>query len=122
MHGLQLLETIRSLPTPAAAAVMLRHAERFPILVATDHTLVELTPNGAVAAEAFGARIDGFDCVRIFHSPVKRCRQTAESIARGVSSTGCPVPGRTLTGYGNMRQSGPQCHASPQAIQSKQKE
>ena len=91
MHGLQLLETLRSLPTPAAAAVILRHAERFPILEATDHTLVELTPDGTVAAEAFGARIVGFDCVRIFHSPVKRCRQTAECIARGVSSTGCPL-------------------------------
>jgi hypothetical protein len=91
MHGLELLETIRSLPTHAAAAVLLRHAERFPLVEATDHTLVELTPDGAVAAEAFGGRIAGFDCVRIFHSPVKRCRQTAEGIARGVSSTGCPV-------------------------------
>lgn len=91
MHGLKLLETIRSLPTDADVAVFLRHAERFPILAATDHTLAELTPDGFVAAEAFGARVHGFDCVRIFHSPVKRCRQTAESIARGLISKGLPV-------------------------------
>ncbi len=91
MLGLKLLETIRSLPTGADAAVFLRHAERFPILHATDHTLAELTPNGLASAEAFGARIQGFDHVRIFHSPVKRCRQTAEGIARGLESTGRPV-------------------------------
>jgi len=91
MHGLQLLDTIHSLPTNAAAAAFLRHAERFPILDSADPTLAEITPDGAVSAEAFGTRIRGFDWVRIFHSPVKRCRQTAECIARGISSTGCPV-------------------------------
>lgn len=88
MLGHTLLETIHSLPTPTHAAAFLRHAERFPILVASDHTLAELTPDGHAAAEAFGTKIAGFDRVRIFHSPVKRCRQTAEGIARGLSTTG----------------------------------
>lgn len=91
MHGLPLLETIAALPTGASAAVFLRHAERFPIVDAAEPTLAEITPSGAAAAEAFGARIRDFACVRIFHSPIKRCRQTAESIARGVASTGCLV-------------------------------
>lgn len=91
MHGLQLLDTLRSLPTDAPAAAILRHAERFPILDSAEPTLAEITPGGAAAAGAFGARLCGFDDVRIFHSPVKRCRQTAECIARGVASTGCPV-------------------------------
>ena len=91
MHGLQLLETIQSLPSDTGAAVILRHAERFPILDASDPTLAEITPNGAVSAEALGTRIRGFDGVRIFHSPIKRCRQTAECIARGVLSMGGKV-------------------------------
>lgn len=91
MHGHTLLETLRSLPAQTNAAVFLRHAERFPILAAADHTLAELTPNGHAAAEAFGTRISGFDRVRIFHSPVKRCWQTAEGIALGLGATGCPV-------------------------------
>ena len=91
MHGLELLETLRLLPGGSAAAAFLRHAERFPILDAADPTLAELTPDGAAAAEAFGTRIHGFDDVRVFHSPVKRCRQTAESIARGAESRGCTV-------------------------------
>lgn len=88
MHGHELLATLRSLPPHASGAAFLRHAERFPIVDAADPTLAEITPNGAVAAEAFGARLEGFDCVRIFHSPVKRCRQTAECIARGLASAG----------------------------------
>lgn len=91
MHGLELLETLRSLPTSAPAAVFLRHAEREPIVDSAEPTLAEITPAGAGAAEALGAQIRGFGCVRLFHSPVKRCRQTAECLARGVSSTGCPV-------------------------------
>src|SRR5512138_1708542 len=91
MHGLTLLETLRSLPHDASAAVFLRHAQRHPIVDASDPTLAELTPVGSADAEAFGAKIAGFGCVRIFHSPVKRCRQTAECIARGVAATGCPV-------------------------------
>ena len=91
MHGHTLLETIRSLPTDTNIAACLRHAERFPILVASDHTLAELTPDGHVAAEALGARINGFDQLRIFHSPVKRCRQTAEGIARGFGAIGGAV-------------------------------
>jgi hypothetical protein len=91
MHGLELLETIRSLPLEGSSAIFLRHAERFPIVDAADPTLAEITPAGAAAAEAFGAGITGFDCVRLFHSPIKRCRQTAECIARGLESTGCSV-------------------------------
>lgn len=91
MLGHQLLETLHSLPAPAPAALMLRHAERFPIVDAGDPTLAEITPAGAAAAEAFGARLRGFDCVRLFHSPIKRCQQTAESIACGLASTSCSV-------------------------------
>lgn len=91
MHGLELLETIRSLPREGSSAIFMRHAERFPIVDAADPTLAEITPDGAVAAEAFGANITGFDCVRLFHSPIKRCRQTAEFIARGAESGGCAV-------------------------------
>lgn len=91
MHGLELLATLRSLPADAPAAAFLRHAERFPIVDASDPTLAEITPAGAAAAEAFGRQIEGFGCIRVFHSPIKRCRQTAECIARGIATTGVAV-------------------------------
>lgn len=89
--GSQLLQTIQSIPAGVSAAAFLRHAERHPILDATDPTLAELTEAGIAAAEVFGGKIVGFDRVRLFHSPVKRCRQTAEAIARGAKKTGCAV-------------------------------
>lgn len=91
MNGHRLLDTLRSLPKDAPAAAILRHAERFPIVDASAPTLAEITPAGAATAEAFGAKIEGFDCLRIFHSPVKRCLQTAECIARGAASKGHSV-------------------------------
>ncbi len=91
MHGHTLLESLHSLTDHSRVAACLRHAERFPIVVAADHTRAELTPAGHAAAEAFGARIQGFDQVRLFHSPIKRCQQTAEGIARGVVGRGGAV-------------------------------
>jgi Phosphohistidine phosphatase SixA len=88
MHGNELLETLRTLPAGQPAAVILRHAARFPITNQAEPHLAELTPQGIADAEAFGARLQGFDCIRLFHSPVKRCQQTAEGILRGARKAG----------------------------------
>ncbi len=88
MLGHELLETIHKLPSAANAAAVMRHAARHPIANPSEPTLAEITADGAKAAEAFGAQITGFARVRLFHSPVKRCRQTAECIAQGASSAG----------------------------------
>jgi Phosphohistidine phosphatase SixA len=88
MHGLELLETLRAVPAGTPAAVILRHAARFPITDQAESHLAELTPQGIADAEAFGTRIQGFDCIRLFHSPIKRCQQTAEAILRGATKIG----------------------------------
>jgi len=91
MYGHELLKTIKTLATDGNSAAMLRHAARFPIVDPTEPTLAEITAEGAAAAENFGRGIAGFECVRLFHSPVKRCRQTAECIARGALKAGLIV-------------------------------
>lgn len=91
MYGHDLLKTIETLPADGKSAAILRHAARFPIVDPTAPTLAEITPEGAVAAEDFGWRIRGFDRVRLFHSPVQRCRQTAECIARGAEKSGLTI-------------------------------
>jgi len=91
MYGNELLETIGTLAPDGATAAILRHAARFPIADPAHPTLAEITPDGAAAAEAMGRRITGFDRVRLFHSPVKRCRQTAECIARGALAAGVEI-------------------------------
>lgn len=89
MRGEKLLATLRREARhgkPLAAT--LRHAERHPITDPAWPDLPELTTTGRADAEAFGAALEGFELVRLFHSPVVRCRQTAEGIAAGVQRAG----------------------------------
>lgn len=92
MDGFELLTTLGALPAgTAAAAAIMRHAARHPIADPSQPAVAEITEEGAKAAETFGAGISGFDAVRLFHSPVTRCRQTTECIARGAVRAGLKV-------------------------------
>lgn len=91
MQGNELLETIAGLKTVPAVAAVMRHAARHPIANPAEPTLAEITTEGALAATEFGARLTGFDRVRLFHSPVKRCGQTAACIAQGAARAGLAV-------------------------------
>ncbi|MBI5381513.1 MAG: histidine phosphatase family protein [Opitutae bacterium] len=94
MYGQALLHTLAQLDATTDAAVMLRHAARFPITDPRTATTIELTPQGFRDAEAFGGKLTGFSRLRLHHSPVKRCQQTAEAIARGASANGLAVEWR----------------------------
>lgn len=90
MHGDDVLKMFPEIQAPTVAAII-RHAERYPIVDPSRPTEAEITPSGAEAARRFGERLEGFDKLRLFHSPVKRCRQTAECIAEGASQTGISI-------------------------------
>ncbi len=90
MQGRELLATLSTLRATRAAAV-LRHAARHPIVDPRAPLAAELTEAGHRDAEAFGASLQGFDRVRLFHSPVKRCQQTAEGVAAGAVRAGLQV-------------------------------
>lgn len=88
MQGHELLDTLATLPSAPAVAAVMRHAARHPIANPAEPALAEITADGAKAATEFGARITGFDRLRLFHSPVKRCGQTAACIAAGAARAG----------------------------------
>lgn len=89
MRGEELLTTLRvEAHAGGPVAAVMRHAARHPIADPRRPELAELTADGCAAAEAFGAELGNFSRVRLFHSPVKRCQQTAECIARGVAGIG----------------------------------
>jgi len=71
--------------------LVIRHAEREPIPDPLRPELAELTPAGMQSARELGTRLGDFQELRFFHSPVKRCRQTAECIAEGARSLGLAV-------------------------------
>lgn len=91
MQGHELLATIHSLTAHRTVAAVLRHAARHPIIDPREPLAAELTTAGKQDAEDFGAKITGFDRLRLFHSPVKRCQQTAEGVAAGAARAGLAV-------------------------------
>jgi len=64
------------------SAIVIRHAQRQDICGAEGYRTCGLTAAGTEQAHAFGRSLAGrFSSYRIFHSPVKRCEQTALALS-----------------------------------------
>lgn len=71
------------------AALVVRHAERHPVLDLRTHEEVLLTDRGHAQAVEGGrllARLSSH--VRVLHSPVERCAQTARGLVEGARGAG----------------------------------
>jgi len=66
-----------------AAGLLIRHAERDPILTGESVWEARLTEKGRTDARAFGERLSGFACNGAFASPIPRCMDTASLILNG---------------------------------------
>jgi broad specificity phosphatase PhoE len=60
--------------------VIIRHAERENILSPSTSHKALLTMEGKANARLFGSRLPTQKSIRIFHSPVERCKQTVDNI------------------------------------------
>lgn len=80
---------LTTLPTDRPVVLLLRHAEREPIEKLEDTVAAALTPAGISRAEELGRGLAQAPRILLWHSPVGRCRQTAEAIARGAERGGC---------------------------------
>jgi len=79
----------------ACTAILMRHAERGHFNHPAEGASVPITPRGATDAEALGRSLAQFSDLHLCHSPVGRCRQTAEAIGRGALEAGTRI---TMTG------------------------
>jgi len=70
------------LPKDRNVKVFMRHSIRFDNPPDGDYSKLTLTPEGIEIARALGASLDR-EIGRLEASPVERCRQTAQEIARG---------------------------------------
>ena len=70
------------------AAIIVRHAARYPVQSLNNSFVVALTEQGKHDAYAFGTRLRHYRSVRLFHSPAVRCRETAERISAGMQGNG----------------------------------
>ncbi len=74
---------------PRSVALLIRHAHRHSIPKGViEHERVPLTLTGRRRAFAFGARLPRSYALRLFHSPVPRCQETAECIQSGFHASG----------------------------------
>jgi hypothetical protein len=79
-----LVNDLDRIPRDRPVILLMRHAHRFPITDPATNYLVGLTEEGVQMAEAFGRLLARqFSPGRVMSSPVGRCVDTAEAIARG---------------------------------------
>ena len=89
MLGDQILSTLERLRWPSPAAILIRHSERPHISSAIGTNDVPLTAAGVEAALHLGFTLaQHHKRIRLFHSPVLRCAQTAEHIQAGAARAG----------------------------------
>ncbi len=69
-----------------SVAIMVRHAERYPISNMENALELLLTAKGKEDAFMLGQSLAGFSPLSIYHSPVPRCKETADSIRDGILS------------------------------------
>jgi hypothetical protein len=83
----KILDWIRD-NTPRTVSLLIRHAHRFPIPKGViKHQNVPLTQKGRKLAFAFGKTLPLSYSLRLFHSPVPRCKETAEYVLKGFQSS-----------------------------------
>lgn len=75
----------------ACTAILMRHAERGHFSHPAEGASVPITPQGAIDAEVLGRSLAQFSNLHLTHSPVGRCRQTAEALGRGAMEAGSRI-------------------------------
>ena len=68
--------------------VLMRHAERDPIVTVEDSLGALLNDAGKAQARTLGKKLARFGNLHFFHSPVERCLQTAREMATGAKEKG----------------------------------
>jgi broad specificity phosphatase PhoE len=85
---MKLLESLSAVGGHVATALLVRHAERDPVLAVQDFLEARLTAKGIEDAIEFGRALDSFASLEAWHSPVERCAETARSIVAGAREVG----------------------------------
>ncbi len=97
---------VEQLPGHRPLAIILRHAERPPVVNLLRHRDALLTVRGKRDSFLLGQKLTGVCPVRVYHSLVVRCQQTARAISGGLQdqSGSCESvePLAELADYGSI--------------------
>lgn len=80
-----LLHGLNHFPKDSKITLIIRHSHRNSIRTLSDMAGIRLTPLGHIIAKIFGSKLPRERSIRLFHSPIQRCRETAEDILEGLN-------------------------------------
>ncbi|MFX1324633.1 MAG: hypothetical protein ACFE8N_06740 [Promethearchaeota archaeon] len=87
-HARTIIENLNKFPKDCKIILVLRHSHRNePKILEKVHKL-RLTPQGHAIARKFGESLPKHRSIRLFHSIIWRCEETAENIHNGFKSIG----------------------------------
>ena len=87
-HARTIIENLNKFPEESKIILVLRHSHRNePQIMEKVHKL-RLTPQGHAIAKKFGESLPNNRPIRIFHSIIWRCEETAENIHNGFKEAG----------------------------------
>jgi broad specificity phosphatase PhoE len=88
--------SLSAIPAFERMLLLVRHAERSAIIDLRSHAQVMLTEQGRLDARAFGRALGArFDRIVAWHSPIPRCKETAELLVGGAGEL---APGAECVG------------------------
>jgi hypothetical protein len=71
--------------SPSKVSLLIRHSNRYPIPKGMiEHRDVPLTTEGRKLAYQFGKKLPKSYSIRLYYSPIPRCRETAEYLMKGI--------------------------------------
>ena len=83
-----LIKNLKDSSFDSKTILIIRHSQRFEPKFTDENQYMELTPQGRTIAKLFGTKLPKRKTVRLFHSPVNRCKETAEEIHTGFRKIG----------------------------------
>ncbi|MHA2392136.1 MAG: hypothetical protein ACXAEX_09195 [Promethearchaeota archaeon] len=87
-HARTIISNLNKFPENSKIIMVLRHSHRNePTIMEKVHKL-RLTPQGHAIAKKFGENLPKSRPIRLFHSIIWRCQETAENIHTGFTSIG----------------------------------
>jgi broad specificity phosphatase PhoE len=88
VHARNIIENIDKFPVDSRLILILRHSHRNEPKPLENVNKLRLTPQGHAIAKKFGENLPKNRPIRLFHSIIWRCEETAENIHNGFQSVG----------------------------------
>ncbi|HDZ18045.1 hypothetical protein LCGC14_0950700 [marine sediment metagenome] len=83
-----IIKNLKSFSSNSKIILILRHSQRNEPDINEKNANMELTVQGHRIAKKFGEMLPQNRTIRLFHSPVNRCKETAEQIHEGFKENG----------------------------------